>query len=68
MTMPAIGDVAVMPAVTAADCSLADNDATVCAALRWAKRTGADVADVGEVCAELGLDLSGALERARSKR
>lgn len=48
------------------DLKSADNDNAVCAVLRWAQRTGADVADVGEVCAELGLDLSGALERARN--
>ncbi|MGH3934172.1 MAG: hypothetical protein ACRDS1_04200, partial [Pseudonocardiaceae bacterium] len=43
-----------------------DHDAAVCAVLRWAKRTtGADVADAGHVCAVLGLDLSGAVARAR---
>ncbi|MGH3993082.1 MAG: hypothetical protein ACRDSN_11550 [Pseudonocardiaceae bacterium] len=44
----------------------AQHDAAVCAVLRWAKRTtGADAADAGHVCAVLGLDLSGALQRAR---
>lgn len=49
------------------DLKPADNDNAVCAVLRWAKRTSADVVDVSEACAELGLDLSGALQRARSE-
>ena len=43
-----------------------DNHATVCTVLKWAKRTrGADMVDVANLCAVLGLDLSDALQRAR---
>lgn len=67
--MPQIGDVAVVPAKTAPECTPAQNDAAVCVALRWAQRTtGATVPDVADVCAVLGLDLSGALQRARDER
>lgn len=44
----------------------AQNDAAVCTVLGWAKRTpGADAPGAAHVCAVLGLDLPGALERAR---
>lgn len=51
------------------DLKTADNDAVVCTALRWAKRTtDAGVGDVADICAMLGVDLSGAIERARDAR
>ena len=40
------------------------NHAAVCAVLRWAARKEVDVADVGVVCAALGLDLGAALKEA----
>jgi hypothetical protein len=40
------------------------NDAAVRTVLRYAKRAGMAVDEIGDCCARLGLDLSAALERA----
>lgn len=59
----------IVPAVVPPEWTDADNDRVVCAVLPWAKcTTNADVADAGHVCAALGVDLSGALKRARDVR
>lgn len=50
-----LSDLATVPGVTA-DCTLGENDATVCTVLRGAKRASADRAAVEDLWAILGLD------------
>jgi hypothetical protein len=43
-----------------------DNDAAVCCVLRWASRSKAGPTAAVQECSTLGLDLHGALVRARA--
>lgn len=45
-----------------------DNDAAVCAVLRWSIRAKAGPTAALETCQQLGLDLRAALRRARERR
>lgn len=49
------------------DITVDQNDHAVCSVLRWALRTGAGPTAAAQVCATLGLDLRGALARARAR-
>lgn len=57
-----------IPAVTTPPCDVPEHDAAVRQVLRMAASRHADVADVGLVCAVLGLSLDDALRRSEGPK